>query len=103
MTLAFRVEQDGQYQVEMQLTEAGDYGIVQLYLDGEKLGDGPIDLYGERVVLTGPLDMGTHRLTKGEHHLMVQITGANEDAFRNYMAGLDYLRLRPVSSATGER
>ena len=37
----------------MQLTKAPDYGIVQLYLDGQKLGD-PIDLYRDGVSAHGP-------------------------------------------------
>ena len=44
LDLALPVKQAGKYRLGMQLTKAPDYGIVQLYLDGQKLGD-PIDLY----------------------------------------------------------
>ena len=85
------------YRLKMQLTKAIDYGIVQLYLDGKKLGE-PIDLFNNGVVATGVLDMGVHRLSKGDHTLRVEITGANDKAVKSYMFGLDYLKLEDVAS-----
>ena len=38
LDLALPVKQAGKYRLGMQLTKAPDYGIVQLYLDGQKLG-----------------------------------------------------------------
>jgi hypothetical protein len=78
-----------------QLTEAVDYGIVQLSLDGRQLG-GPIDLYHNGVTVTGEVDLGTLELSAGEHKLTVEITGANPKAVKSYMFGLDYVRLREV-------
>jgi len=95
LTLALPVAADGRYKLSLQLTKAKDYGIVQLSLDGAKLGE-PIDLYNETVVPTGLLDLGTHQLTKGEHKLTLEITGANEKAIKAYMAGLDYAKLEPA-------
>ena len=79
LDLALSVKQAGKYQLGMQLTKAPDYGIVQLYLDGQKLGD-PIDLYHDSVVPTGLLAMGEQDLTAGEHKLTVEILGANDTA-----------------------
>jgi hypothetical protein len=92
LDLAVPVEKAGNYRLKMQLTKAVDYGIVQLYLDGKKLG-GPIDLYNNGVVATGVLDMGTHELSKGRHVLRAEIVGANEKAVKSYMFGLDYVKL----------
>jgi hypothetical protein len=89
------VKQAGKYRLGMQLTKAPDYGIVQLSLDGQKLG-APIDLYHESVVPTGLLAMGEHDLTAGEHKLTVEIMGANDKAIKNYMFGLDYVKLDPL-------
>ena len=75
-----------------QFTKAVDHGIVQLALDGQKLGD-PIDFYHDGVIATGELDLGAHRLNTGEHGLSVEITGANPKAVKSYMFGLDYLKL----------
>ncbi|HPD16271.1 MAG TPA: DUF2961 domain-containing protein [Planctomycetota bacterium] len=95
LTLAFPVEADGRYKLVAQLTKARDYGIVQLHLDGQKLGQ-PIDLYNDAVVPTGVLDLGAHDLTKGKHTLTLEITGANDKAVKAYMAGLDYIKLEPA-------
>ena len=95
LTVAVPVKEDGQYKLTAQLTKARDYGIVQLSLDGEKLGR-PIDLYNPQVVPTGPLDLGVHELKKGNHRLTLEITGANEKAIKRHMAGLDYVKLERV-------
>ncbi len=83
-------EKSGTYDVSVVLTKARDYGIVQLYLDGEKTGD-PIDLYNPAVVPTDPIPIGTHKLAEGDHTLGVEILGANEKAIPSYMFGLDYV------------
>ena len=89
------MKQAGKYRLGMQLTKAPDYGIVQLYLDGQKLG-GSIDLYDESVIPTGLLAMDEHDLTAGDHKLTVEIVGANDKAIKNYMFGLDYVKLDPL-------
>jgi len=95
LELAFPVREAGRYRLGMQLTMAPDYGIVQLYLDGQKLGD-PLDLYRKAVRATGLLAMGKHDLTAGDHRLTVEIVGANDQAIKSYMFGLDYLKLDPL-------
>jgi hypothetical protein len=92
LDLALAVTRAGKYRLGMQLTKAPDYGIVQLSLDGEKLGE-PIDLYHKSVIPTGLLALGTHDLTAGEHKLTVEIVGANDKAIKAYMFGLDYVKL----------
>jgi hypothetical protein len=94
LDLVLPVKQDGKYHVAAQLTKARDYGIVQLYLDGEKL-DGPIDLYHPDVVPTAVLDLGKRTLAQGSHQLTVEILGANPQAEPAYMAGIDYIKLEP--------
>ncbi len=98
LDLAVPVEKAGTYQLTMQLTKAVDYGIVQLYLDGKKLG-GPIDLFNNGVIATGVLDMGRHELSAGEHTLRIEIVGANEKAQKSTMFGLDYVKLVEATSA----
>jgi hypothetical protein len=96
LDLAVLVTNSGAYQLTLQLTKAPDYAIVQMKLDGESLGK-PIDLYNRSVVLSGPVSMGKYQLTSGEHRLSVEILGANPKAITNYMFGLDYVKLEPVS------
>jgi hypothetical protein len=92
LELTFSVTNTAQYEIRAQFTKARDYGIVQLALDGAKLG-APIDLYHPAVIPSGELTLGKRELTAGEHQLRVEITGANARAERSYMFGLDYLRL----------
>ncbi|MGB2866224.1 MAG: glycoside hydrolase family 172 protein, partial [Sedimentisphaerales bacterium] len=98
LDLAVPVQKTAAYRLKMQLTKAIDYGIVQLYLDGKKLGK-PIDLFNNGVIATGALDMGIHQLDKGEHKLRAEIVGANEKAVKNYMLGLDYIKLEEVGAS----
>ena len=95
LTLAVPVTEAGKYELKAQLTKAGDYGIVQLFLDGEKIGDS-IDLYNKGVTYTGQLSFGIHDLTVGDHQLGIEIVGANKDAAKAYMFGLDYIKLDSV-------
>lgn len=96
LEVAVSVKQAGKYRVSARLTKARDYGIVQLSLDGKKLGE-PIDLYHEGVILTEPaIALGTHDLTAGEHKLLVEIVGANPKAVKAYMFGLDEVILDQV-------
>lgn len=94
LTLAIPVQKAGRYGIKAQLTRAIDYGIVQISLDGQKLG-GPIDLYNNGVVPTGELDLGVLDLSAGERRLTVEIVGANPAAVKSYMFGLDYVKLEP--------
>jgi hypothetical protein len=96
LDLALPVAKSGKYKVALQLTKAPDYGIIQLYLDGQKLGDS-IDLYHPSVVPSGLLGFGERELAAGEHKLTIEVLGANDKAIKNYMSGLDYVKLDPVS------
>ena len=75
--LELPVAADGKYQVVVYLTKARDYGVVQFSLDGKPLGK-PIDCFEpEKVLATGPIDLGTVDLKKGEAVLRVEVTGTN--------------------------
>lgn len=97
LALAVPVPQTGRYDVEVVLTRARDYGIVQLSLDGSPLG-GPIDLYDPEVVTTGVLTFPDILMKKGEKALTIKVTGANPQAAKSFMVGLDYIRLVPKPS-----
>ena len=92
LELTLPVEKPGRFKILAQLTKAVDYGIVQLSLDGQKLG-AAIDLYHDGVITSGGLDLGTRELSMGEHKLTVEIIGANPKALKSFMVGLDYVKL----------
>lgn len=88
----------GTVDVEVVLTCAGDYGIVQLTLDDQPLGP-PIDLYSNSVVTTGVLSFPKITVEGKQHSLEVQVVGSNPKAKRAYMFALDYLRIVPAGEA----
>ncbi len=78
--------------IELVLTCARDYGIVQLQLDDKKLGE-PIDLYDTEVTTTGVLSFPVLAWQGESHTLSFELLGANENADKSYMVGIDYVRL----------
>jgi hypothetical protein len=95
LELEIPVLKAGKQNLAMRFTKAPDYGIFQLYLDGQKLGE-PLDLYDGSVIPVGPVSYGTQDLPAGSHTLRIEILGANEKAVKNYMFGLDYVKITPV-------
>jgi hypothetical protein len=81
------------YLLEVVLTRAPDFAIVQLSLDGKDLG-GPIDLYDAKVITTGVLKHPLGQITAGDHHLVLRILGSNPMAKPNRYVGLDYVSIR---------
>jgi hypothetical protein len=52
-------------------------------------------LYNNGVIPTDPpLAIGTYDMTAGEHQLTVEIVGANPQAIKGYMFGLDEVLLQ---------
>jgi hypothetical protein len=93
LDIVLEVKEGGEYEVVLRLTKAVDYGIVQMHIDGEKAG-GPIDLYNDGVIPSGPVSLGVRKLSQGTHKLTAEIVGANEKAVKAYMFGLDEVVLR---------
>ncbi len=92
LDIVLKVSEAGEYNVRGVFTKAVDYGIVQLWLDGKKLGE-RIDLFNPQVFRTDPVNFGRHQLGAGEHRLTVEIVGANDKAVKSYMFGLDRILL----------
>lgn len=96
LTLELPVNKPGRYDLEVVLSRARNYGIVQLLLDNQPLG-GPIDLYNSpSVITTGVLTFGPLDVKAGEHRFTIQIVGSHPKAVKSYMMGLDYVRLVPA-------
>lgn len=88
------------YTVSAAFTKAGDYGIVQLAVDGKPLGKA-IDLYepAPAVIHTGDVPLGTATLDAGPHSLSVVLTGKNARS-TNYLVGMDWIKLTPVTGGS---
>lgn len=92
LDLALPVAKQGTYKLLVQMTKARDYGIVQILLDDKPLGE-PVDLYNPDVIQAPPFVSEPTTLSKGEHKLTFKITGANPQAVKSYMVGVDYVKL----------
>lgn len=95
LEVAVPLPKAGTYRVSAVLTKARDYAVVQLYLDGKKVGD-PVDLYNPKVIASEPIALGEHTLGAGPHKLTVEIIGANEKALKSHMFGLAYVNFGAV-------
>ncbi len=92
LKLAFDVEEAASWEVMAAFTLAPDYGIHQLFLNGEQIGD-PMDFYHEEVIVDKERSLGRFMLKQGENLLEVKIVGHRPEAQPGNMFGLDYLRL----------
>lgn len=95
LSLGVPVAEAGRYRVSGVFTEAPDYGIMQLAINGEKAGQ-PIDFYAKDVGPSDKIELGEFDLKQGQNTLTVEVTGANAAAAPGNMFGLDYLLLEPA-------
>ena len=90
--LLVAAERENPTRLRLGLTAAVDYGVVQLWLDGEKLGE-PIDLYNpDRVIHLEKTLENLPPLAAGDHKLGVEIIGKNEKSIGT-MFGCDFVTL----------
>ena len=95
LELELPVTTDGTFAIECVLTKARDYGIVQVWIDGERLG-GQIDCFNvPDVVTTGVITFEPRALGKGNHVIAFEIIGKHPDAVPGFMVGVDFIRLVP--------
>lgn len=85
--------------LQLALTCALDYAIVQITIDGKPVG-APVDLYHPQVITTGVLTFDDVKLNPGdEHDFGIEIVGANPKAAKAYMVGIDWVRLVSAEEA----
>lgn len=94
--LTVPVKTAGKYDVQICLTRDRDCGTVRLLWDNAPIGSA-IDLYAPSPTPTGEISLGMMELSAGDHTLTIEITGANDQAYKFYTVGLDYLKLQPVT------
>jgi len=93
LTLELPVAMAGQYRLDLYLTTAPDFGIVQVLLDGERVGK-PFDAYSPIVLPSGPVTLGVVSLAAGTHELEFDVVGADAASTGHYL-GIDCIDLVP--------
>lgn len=96
ITFDVTVNATARYALDLYLTLAPDFAILQLTVDGKKYG-APIDLYTSKVGPSGRIPAGGFDLSAGTHELGLRIVGKNQ-ASSNYKFGLDSFTLTPSQS-----
>jgi hypothetical protein len=95
LVLRFPAPKAGKYRVVGHFLTAKDYGIHQLAINDQPAGE-PLDFYNPSVQPSPEMELGLFDLTADDNELSVTVIGANEQAIKSYMFGLDYLLLKPV-------
>lgn len=80
------VGEDGAYNLKIHATKAADYGKVEFFVAGKKVGS--LDSYFAAVVNSGELNLGQVEASNGKITLEVKIIGKNRESL-GYMFGLD--------------
>jgi hypothetical protein len=89
----------GPHRLELFLTKAGDYGIVAVSVNGERIGE-PLDLSSYTIHTTGPLAVGSVALRGRQDVLRLEVVGASPRALPpHYQFGIDGVRLTPEPPA----
>jgi hypothetical protein len=96
-TMTLPVEQAGRYRVELYLTHAPDYGILELAIDGAPLG-APYDAWAPWVSPSGAVTFGERTLSAGKHELLFRARNKNA-ASTSYGIGVDAIALTPAPRA----
>ncbi|MEP0766208.1 MAG: DUF2961 domain-containing protein [Fimbriimonadia bacterium] len=89
LKLAFEAPGSAPFSIVGNFCKAADYGIIQFYVNGQKVG-GPVDFYNDGIVYEKRV-IGVVDLKRGENILEAEIVGANEKTIKRYMMGLDYI------------
>jgi hypothetical protein len=96
LTLQLPSRDPGVYDLTLYLSKSYDYGIVQVSVNGERVGQ-PLDLWAWGVEATGPVRLGTVRLRGDGDVIEFEVTGKNEQATSPfYQFGVDGVVLKPV-------
>jgi hypothetical protein len=87
--------QDGAYDLAISLTRAPDYCLVEMTLDGRKLGPA-FDGFAPTVTPPTRVPLGRVELKRGNHRLRLTAAGKNSQA-TGCVLGIDCLELRPAN------
>lgn len=92
ITFVIPVEKAGRYDLTGNFCAAGDYGVMGFDVNGVAGAD--IDFYNKELVWK-KMSLGQYEFRAGDNLLKVTVRGANDQAVKRYMLGIDYLRLEP--------
>jgi WD40 repeat protein len=90
------VPETGRYRLAVCLARSWNFGLVQVSLDGPKIGE-PFDGLGEAARPPEKIEYGTFDLREGPHRLRFAAVDKNPKS-AGYCMGIDYVQLAPVQT-----
>ena len=94
ISFPFEVAADGEYAITSWLSTSLDYGIYQMAVDGNKIGE-PFDAWSPDWIVAGKRVAATARLTPGPHRLDFVAVGRNPES-KGYFLGIDAFAVEPA-------
>jgi hypothetical protein len=95
----FEVKEEEPRRLVLPVTHSYDFGIYQISLDGEAIGE-PIDFYSPDIEVR-PHPLGDRTLSDGPHTIRLECRGRNEHSI-GFKLGVDSVRLRERYSGKRE-
>ncbi len=92
LIIEFSAPQSGTYAIEVGLTKAVDYGLVQLAIN-DQIAHRSLDCYHTSVIADAVV-LKDCALVAGANRLKITMVGANPKAVKRHMFGLDYLLIK---------
>jgi hypothetical protein len=83
------------YRLDICLTRSWDFGILEVTLDGRKIGE-PFDGFFEPFIPAEKIAFGAFDLHEGPHRLRFTVVDKNPKS-PGYQMGIDYVQLTPES------
>lgn len=93
LTLTFPTQDTGRFRLSATFTQAPDYAILSVAVDGANAGPDRLDLFAAQVSKTNFTPLGVHLLGPGNHRLSFRLRGSNAAAVPALMAGIDEVRI----------
>lgn len=97
MTVTVNVPESGTYNLQSRFLHSPLYGQVQVYVDGQSVGD-VYDGYAPEVLAAESFEHGDVQLTAGAHTIRYEVVGKHAQS-GNFFIGLDALQLLPAGAA----
>lgn len=89
--LVFPSKDSSSSKLVLHATKSDDYGVLRLSVNGKSI-DGDVDLYAEKPIPSGPIELGTFEPVNDEFRLRAKVVGKHPQSKETYF-GLDCVEL----------
>ena len=105
METSIIIDKSSEYNLQIQLTKARDYGQFDIYLNDKVIAK-KIDLYAQNVSLADAINLSGLKIDKGQHKVSFKLVGNNVKATpyqkNRYLLGFDFIKVVNMRSPSKE-